>query len=351
MLPLIMLAASGGCAAEAQEALPDPVVGTFQPISSRCWRAPPPQTVEEAVIVAQNEANVAAGNSAGPAAMLALSDGRHKVAYSAGLLVGWGETGKRPEFSRVTAVGMSALLAPFAFLGQAGDAAIADIFACGAGSLQELAEHALAYLTPDALERIARRHEQGARLLVALPGSAARRETVWDIGALAASRHRDAHRLIADILLASVDLTTFVDPETIPMKAGFTATRNPALRRLGAGEPFLATPSLGALPPPTYLIHNGVLFADESEEHAAEEALHPDAPRSNVWLQPASDFFSAAQQWHAPIRVASPRAYMNIQPQQSAFDLTYMRALFLDAYRQGRMSREWRPTILDPRSR
>jgi hypothetical protein len=38
---------------------------------------------------------------------------------------------------------------------------------------------------------------------------------------------------------------------------------------------------------------------------------------------------------------------MNIQPQQSAFDLTYMRALFLDAYRQGRMRREWRSTLVD----
>ncbi len=38
---------------------------------------------------------------------------------------------------------------------------------------------------------------------------------------------------------------------------------------------------------------------------------------------------------------------MNIEPQQSAFDLTYMRALFLHAYRRGRMSREWRATLVD----
>lgn len=118
-----------------------------------CWRPPQARTVEEAVIVAQNEANVAAGRGmSGTPAMLALSDGRLKTAYSAGLIVGWGETGKRPAFSVVTAVGMSALLAPFAFIGRDGDGAIADIFACDAASLEEMA----------ARHRLSRRRRHGA---------------------------------------------------------------------------------------------------------------------------------------------------------------------------------------------
>lgn len=317
-----------------------------------CWNAPQPQTVEEAVIASQNEAQRAARPKAvGPPAMLALSDGRLKTAYSAGLIVGWGETGRRPEFAVVTAVGMSALIAPFAFLGQQGDAAIADIFACEAASAQDMAHHAAAYLSDDVVERIALRHRAGARLFVALPGSAARSETVWDLGAIAASRHRDARRLIADILLASVDMTSYVDPETASLKAGLKAVRNPALRRLGAGEAFLSAPNLRAPPVPTYLIHNGVLFADEGQEYAAAQTLGRSGGPAGAWLLPAYDLFSDAQRANTPTLIASPRAYMNIQPQQSAFDLTYMRALFLHAFRQGRMNREWRPTLMDPRSR
>ena len=318
-----------------------------------CWQVPQAQTLEEAAIVAQNEARVAAlPTPAGPAAMLALSDGRLKAAYGAGLLVGWGETGERPEFAVVTAVGTSALIAPFAFLGRQGDGAIADIFACDAGSLQEMARHAALYLNAAVLERIASRHDAGARLLVALPGSAARQETVWDVGAIAASRRPDAQRLIAAILLASVDLTTFIDPQSMPINVGFITARNPALRRAGAGEPFLSTPSLKSPRMPTYLIHNGVLFADEGEEYAAAtQPPQSDPAPTDMWLLPAYDLFAAAARWHTPALIASPRANVNIQTQQSPFDLPYMRALFGYAYRQGRLHREWRPTVIDARSR
>ena len=321
-------------------------------VPTRCWKAPQPQTVEEAVIAAQNKANLAArAKSTGPAAMLALSDGHLKSAYGAGLLVGWGETGARPDFSVVTAVGMSALLAPFAFLGSEGDGVIADIFACDASSLQEMAERAASYLDANVVERIALRHEAGARLLVALPGSAARRETVWDLGAIAASRHPEARRQIGAILLAAVDLTTFVDPQAMPVSGGLAAARNPALRRVGAGEAFLSAPSLRRPGAPTYLIHNGVLFPDEGEEYAGARPLQPAAAQTDIWLVPAYDLFTAAQRWQSPMLIASPRPYMNIQPQQSAFDLSYMRALFLDAYRQGRMRSEWRSKFIESQPR
>lgn len=322
-----------------------------KPVRGACWKAPPARTVEEAVIVAQNQANAAA-RTAPSAATLALSDGRLKAAYGAGLLVGWGETEKRPDFAVVTAVGMSALLAPYAFVGRDGDSAIADVFACEAASLEEMAARAASYLDARMLERIAQRHQAGARLLVALPGSAARPETVWDIGAIAASRHPGATRLIASILRASVDYTTHIDPLTTPVKAGSAVTRNPEFRRAGAGEAFLSMRAPGAPHDATYLIHNGVLFADEGEEYAAARAARGGASREeDLWLRPAYDFFTSAQQWRSQLLIASPRPYMNIQPPQSAFDAAYMRALFLDAYRRGRMSREWRTTFVDSKAR
>lgn len=340
---LLALAAATSAAVAETRAPPSRVV------ADPCWRTPQAQTVEEAVIVAQNAANVAAPHPSAAPAMLALSDGRLKTAYGAGLLVGWGETGRRPDFAVVTAVGMSTLLAPFAFIGKDGDAAIADIFACDTGSIEEMAARAALYLNPGIIERIAHRHRAGARLLVALPGSAARAETVWDLGAIAASGRPDAAQMMGEILRASVDLTTFIDPKRMAVKAGVTAVRNPALRSLGAGEAFLSAPSLRAPRVPVYLIHNGVLFADESAQYASQLAIRPVSTRKDMWLLPGQDVFLAAQELHAPTLVASPRAHMNIQTQQSAFDLPYMRALFLDTYRRSRMDREWRQTILDPR--
>ena len=318
-----------------------------------CWRTPPSQTVEEIGHVVENQQRRMArrsGASAAPKpAALALSGGRLKTAYGAGLLVGWGETGKRPDFSAVTAVGVSALIAPFAFLGAEGDQKIADIFSCEAASLQDMAERAASYIDAGTLETIARRHDAGARLMVALPGSAARRETVWDIGALAASRHPKAQRYIRNILVAAVDLTTFIDPATMPMTVGALVERNTSFRQIGAGEPFL---SAGRTPAPaaaTYLIHNGVLFPDEGEAYMAaarRTVAGAASPRADKPVVPAYDFFLAAEASRAEVYIASPRPHLNLQP-TSDFDMSYLRALFLDAYREGRMSREWRLTFPD----
>ncbi len=316
-----------------------------------CWRTPPPQTLQEVAATAANQERRRAGRAGFGAARatLALSNpsGPLKAAYGAGLLVGWGETGNRPEFSLVTAVGVSALVAPFAFLGAEGDRRIADLFACEATSLREMAERAIAYIDAQTLDGIARRHDAGARLLIGLPGSAARRETVWDIGALAASRHPQAQRYIADILLAAVDLTTFIDPAGVPANAGVLADRNATFREIGAGEPFLSDLRAGPPDPLTYLIHNGVLFPDEGESYmeARGKALGVVLSRRTPVVA-AYDFFIAAGASGTEVSIASPRPHLNFQP-ASEFDMSYLRALFLDAYRQGRMGREWRRTFPD----
>jgi hypothetical protein len=57
-----------------------------------------------------------------PVDYLAVSGGGDNGAFGAGLLNGWTETGKRPEFKMVTGVSTGALIAPFAFLGPDYDA-------------------------------------------------------------------------------------------------------------------------------------------------------------------------------------------------------------------------------------
>ena len=49
--------------------------------------------------------------------MLAISGGGIKGNYGTGVLVGWSESGKRPQFDVVTGVSVGALMAPFVFLG------------------------------------------------------------------------------------------------------------------------------------------------------------------------------------------------------------------------------------------
>jgi hypothetical protein len=114
---------------------------------TECWSSPPSRTVEEALKVAANptaeERWRRAADVGAERDVLLLSGGSLKAAYAAGLVVGWGETGNRPRFAAITAVGMSALVAPFAFIGPAGDRIIADIFNCAADNLGGMAERAV----------------------------------------------------------------------------------------------------------------------------------------------------------------------------------------------------------------
>jgi len=316
-----------------------------------CWQPPQPQTVEEIAHVAQNQQRRAASRQRRDETprLLALSDASFRTAYGAGVLVGWGETGKRPQFTSVTAVGTSALVAPFAFLGSEHDKTIADIFACSAGSIEEMAERATSYLDEATLEAIALKHESGGRLVVALPGSAARREAIWDLGAIAASRHPNARRYIRNILVAAVDLTISIDPMAVPIPAGTLTERNRTFRNIGSGERFLFVPGSGTPYAATYLIHNGVLFPDEGTSYmGARDALgHSPALRAtSPVVVSAYDFFKAAHGTTAAVRLASPRPNLGIQP-ASDFDMSYIRALFTDAYRQALMGREWRSTFPD----
>lgn len=316
-----------------------------------CWEVPQPRTIEEMAHVAENQqrrSSPARVPSAEPR-LLALSDGNLKTAYGAGLLVGWGETGKRPTFTSVTAVGLSALVAPFAFLGTAYDRTIADIYTCGAGSVQDMAERAASSIDAAVLEAIARKHESGGRLVVALPGSAARRESIWDLGAIAASRHPQASRHIRTILFAAADLTTAIDPATVPMAAGTFTERNPTFRNIGAGERFLFMRGSASPDAAVYLIHNGVLFPDEGEAYmTAREAVSssPTREATRPLVVPAYDFFLAARGTETAVRLASPRPRILLPP-ASEFDIAYIRALFIDTYRQARMGREWRRTFAD----
>ena len=311
-----------------------------------CWKKLDPQTFVEIGHVQENAGNYASRqklvNSQRRPAALLLSYGSQRTAFSAGLLVGWGETGYRPIFDLVSAVGPSALLAPFAFVGRAGDQAIADAYNCKASDWNGMVQHALAHLDAAMVERIRQGHLAGRRLLVALKGSAARPQTVWDIGKIAASQKPGAAQQIRSILAASVNLTSRIAVPGHPVKAGRFSQRNHTFRVVGAGQPFLFRPELGRKIRHWYIVHNSVLFNDEIAKYAngrragSIKSFNAD----DVYLRPVFDVLQHVQSSRAKFRIAVIQPRRWFYP-QTEFDQTFMRDIFQRAYRYARMGRLW----------
>ncbi len=172
---------------------------------------------------------------------LAISGGGSNGAFTAGLLLGWTETGTRPDFTAVTGISTGALIAPFAFLGPAYDATIKEIYT-GITTEDVLTERgfwsgfyglqsdALAdtkplrkllkkYVTQKIMEAIADEHRKGRSLEIGTTNLDAGRPVIWNIGRIAASGHPKALDLIRDLLLASASIPVAFPPVLVEVEA------------------------------------------------------------------------------------------------------------------------------------
>jgi Patatin-like phospholipase len=164
---------------------------------------------------------------------LAMSGGGADGAFAAGLLNGWTQSGKRPEFSVVTGVSIGALLAPYAFLGSRFDEELrqavvsitgADIFEdrpthesfLDTWPLRRLIEKRV---TPELVAGVAAEHRKGRRLLVVTTNADAGRRVIWDMGAIAQKGDEAALKLFRDVLLASSAIPGFFAPVLIDVEA------------------------------------------------------------------------------------------------------------------------------------
>jgi hypothetical protein len=169
---------------------------------------------------------------------LSLSGGGINGAYGAGFLVGWTQSGNRPEFEVVTGISVGALIAPMAFLGPSYDARLTEVFsslasqkspnlnfisaALGAPSIASNTPVLAAIrrlIDPATVTAIAVEHLKGRRLLVGTTNLDAERPVIWDIGAIAASSIPNRLDLIQQILLASAAVPGVYPPVLIDVRA------------------------------------------------------------------------------------------------------------------------------------
>lgn len=195
----------------------------------------------------------------GTGAVLALSGGGANGAFGAGVLVGWSETGTRPQFDIVTGISTGALAAPFAFLGSDWDDELREAYT-GGGADGLLSPRALAGLmgpslfsaaplrrlvdrnvTPELLRQIAAEHAKGRRLLVVTTNLDTQESVVWDMGQLATQGDEQALVLFREVLIASASIPGVFPPVMI---AGLDGDRIVEEMHADGGinMPFLAVP-------------------------------------------------------------------------------------------------------------
>ena len=169
---------------------------------------------------------------------LAISGGGAKGAFAVGLLLGWTESGTRPEFEIVTGVSTGALIAPFAFLGPEYDATLKKIYT-GISTKDILSERNILvgltsdamtdstpllnliqqYVTPKVMNKLATEFQKGRQLNVATTNLDAGRPVIWNLGQIAASDEPRALELIHKVLLASASIPVAFPPVLIEVEA------------------------------------------------------------------------------------------------------------------------------------
>ncbi|MCA3285341.1 MAG: patatin-like phospholipase family protein [Roseomonas sp.] len=243
----LVLAFLAGCASIARLPAPPPqqvsAIDVLGVPETRFWADGDPASIiafYERVLSRREAARpMGRGGRIPPGHFLALSGGADDGAFGAGVLVGWTETGQRPEFELVTGISAGALIAPFAFLGPSYDPQLRALFTeiapndvaqLGRLALSVLFREALADTTPLArlierhadaamLQAIAAEYQRGRLLLIGTVNLDVGRPVIWNIGAIAASGHPEALNLFRRILLASASIPGAFPPVMIDVEA------------------------------------------------------------------------------------------------------------------------------------
>lgn len=170
--------------------------------------------------------------------ILALSSGGPAGAFGAGVLVGWSESGSRPEFDIVTGVSTGALMSVFAFLGPDYDGLLRELYTevetadiyTDRGTLGFLSDSLYdntpltqaieETVTAEIIAEVAREHSKGRRLYVATTNLDSGDLIVWDMGAIASGGRANPELHFRKVLRASATVPVYFRPVYIKPQTG-----------------------------------------------------------------------------------------------------------------------------------
>ncbi len=206
--------------------------------------------------------------------MLSLSGGGQNGAFGAGFLVGWRESGQRPEFDIVAGVSTGSLLATHALLGTPADDALLeemytqitdkDIYEgrsvfdvlSGTDSLRDTAPlRALIakYITAETLQRVAAAYDDNRLMFVGTTNVDYGQTWIWNMSLLAKHGELDLYR---QVLLASASFPIVFPPVEIDGHLFVDGAARSNVVVMGIGGTEKPEPSVYG-PGNLYLISNG----------------------------------------------------------------------------------------------
>lgn len=312
-----------------------------------------------------------------PANYLAVSGGGDNGAFGAGLLNGWTETGRRPVFKGVTGVSTGALIAPFAFLGSEYDGPLREVYTTmnpervykfrglsaalfddAMADTTPLADVIARYLDQKLLDAIAVEYGKGRLLLIGTTDLDAQRPVIWNIGAIAASRHPGALGLVRQILRASAAVPGVFQPVLIDVELDGKKYQELHVDGGAIAQMFLYPPSIDLSAVRfkrerhAYLIRNARLDPDYA---MAERRTISIAGRAISTMLSASGQNDVLRLYFITKRdgVSYNLEYIGrdfVAPvKKGEFDQAYMRALYEYGYQEGKAGPRWHkaPPTLD----
>jgi predicted patatin/cPLA2 family phospholipase len=308
-----------------------------------------------------------------PLQLLVLSAGGAEGAFGAGLLVGWTESGDRPEFNTVTGVSTGALTAPFAFLGPNYDRTLETLYTTvsskdifrkrgisglvtldAAGDSTPLRRLIENHVNEEVLHRVAKEYEvKGRLLLIATTDLDARRPVIWNMGAIAASKDPKAIGLFRKILLASASIPGVFPPVMIDVEVDGVAYQEMHVDGGASSQVFLFPSSLGntirkkglwsTRERTVYIIRNARLDPDWASIERRTLSILGRAISSLIQTQGIGDLYQIylnAQQNEMDFNLAYIGEDFDVEHRED-FDTEYMRALFDYGYQLSREDYRW----------
>jgi len=315
--------------------------------------------VPDARFWADSEKDFLAALPATPGPWLALSTGGGDGAFGAGLLNGWSESGKRPEFSVVTGVSTGSLMAPYAFVGSSEDGGLKRAYTeYNAGDIFEdvktpeslvdtwpLRRLIAKEVTAELLAKVAAAHKAGRRLFVATTNLDARRGVVWNMGAIAAKGDEDALKTFRAVLAASTAIPGLFPPVMIDVEANGKKTQEMHADGGLAGQVFVAPETMinassGTKLPATelYLIANNRLMPEF--QMTERSLIFVIGSSISVGVQAMlrvniDRAYGAAKRSGVPFFLSYP-ALASDQQGKGAFDTEFMKGLFEQGVARGK---------------